>query len=80
MSMHILLMILMEKKLLQLFRKKNFKKQIKKNLELKKYSKEKAINYISKEKNIIIRLINLYMQLLKWECFSKSYCGFSKYL
>ena len=33
---HTLLMILMEKKLFERFTKKNFKKQIKKNLELKK--------------------------------------------
>ena len=33
---HMLLMILMEKKLLELFMRKNFKKQIKKSLELKK--------------------------------------------
>ena len=33
---HMLLLILMEKKLLERFTKKNFKKQIKKSLELKK--------------------------------------------
>ena len=33
---HTLLMILMEKKLFERFTKKNLKKQIKKNLELKK--------------------------------------------
>ena len=50
-------MILMEKKLLELLIKKNCNKQIKKNLELKKYLREKVINYMLNGKNIIIRLI-----------------------
>ena len=37
--------------------KKNSKRLIKKNLELKKYLKEKAINYMPNGKNIIIHLI-----------------------
>ena len=37
--------------------KKNCKKLIKKNLEQKKYLKEKMINYMSNEKDIIIHLI-----------------------
>ena len=49
---HMLLMILMEKKLLEHFTKINCKNQIKKNLELKK-----AINYMLNGKDIIIRLI-----------------------
>ena len=47
----------MEKKLLERFMKINCKRQIKKSLELKKQSKEKAINYMSKKKIMIIRLI-----------------------
>ena len=38
---HILLVTLMEKKLLERFTKKNYKKQIKESLELKKQSREK---------------------------------------
>ena len=49
---HMLLTILMEKKLLEHFTKINCKNQIKKNLELKK-----AINYMLNGKDIIIRLI-----------------------
>ena len=39
------------------FYKKNHKKQMKKNLELKMYSREKAINYMLNGKDTIIRLI-----------------------
>ena len=39
------------------FMKNNYKKQIKNNLELKKYSKEKIINYILNGKVLIIHLI-----------------------
>ena len=46
----------MEKKLLEIFTKKN-SRQTKKSLELKKQSREKAINYMSSGKNTIIRLI-----------------------
>ena len=54
---HILLMILTEKKLLELFTKKNCKKQIKKSLELKMQSREKVINYMLNRKDPIIYLI-----------------------
>ena len=37
--------------------KKNYKRLIKKNLEQKKYLKEKLINYMSNGKDIIIHLI-----------------------
>ena len=47
----------MVKKLLKVFMKKNCKKLIKKNLEYKKYLKEKVINYISNGKGMIIHLI-----------------------
>ena len=47
----------MEKKLLECFTKINYKRQIKKSLRLKKHWKEKAINYMSKKKSMIIRLI-----------------------
>ena len=43
---YLLSVILMEKRLLEHFRKRNCKKQIKKNLELKKSSREKVINYM----------------------------------
>ena len=43
--------------LLEVFMKKNCKKLVKKNLEQKKYLKEKVINCISNGKNIIIHLI-----------------------
>ena len=51
-----LLVILMVKKLLERFTKKNCKKQIKKNLELKKLQKEKTINYMLNVKAAIILL------------------------
>ena len=51
-----LLVILMVKKLLERFTKKNCKKQIKKNLELKKFQKEKTINYMLNVKAAIILL------------------------
>ena len=50
-------MILTEKKFFEPFTKKNCKMQIKKNLELKKYSREKVINYMLSGKDAIIRLI-----------------------
>ena len=50
-------MILMVKKLLEHFIKNNCKRLIKKNLELKKYLKEKVISYMSNGKVIIIYLI-----------------------
>ena len=37
--------------------KKNYRRQIKKNLELKKESKEKVIKYMSNGKDLIIHLI-----------------------
>ena len=43
--------------LLEVFMKKNYKKQIKKNLEQKKYLKEKVINFLSNGKDMIIHLI-----------------------
>ena len=46
----------MVKKLLEVFIKKNCKKLIKKNLELKKYLKEKVINYMSNGKDMTIHL------------------------
>ena len=54
---HMLLMFIMVKKLLEHFMKKNSKRLIKKNLRLKKWLKEKVINYISNGKVMIIRLI-----------------------
>ena len=51
---HLLSLILMAKRLLEHFRKRNCKKQIKQNLEMKKWSREKVINYILNEKCIII--------------------------
>ena len=50
-------MMLMGRKLLELFTKKNCKKQIKKSLELKKLSREKVINNVLNGKDTIIRLI-----------------------
>ena len=52
-----LLMISMVKKLLEHFTKKNCKRLIKKNLELKKYLGKKVINYMSNGKVMIIHLI-----------------------
>ena len=43
---HMSLVILEVKKLLESFTKKNCKKQIKKSLELKKYQRENAVNYM----------------------------------
>ena len=54
---HMSLMVLRKKFFLEIFTKKNCKKQIKNNLELKKWSREKPINYILNEKDTIIRLI-----------------------
>ena len=50
-------MILMEKKLLEHSTKKNYKKQIKMNLEFKNESQEKVINYMVSGKDDIIPLI-----------------------
>ena len=50
---HMLLMILMEKELLEHSTKNNRKKQIKKNVELKNQSKEKAVNYMLNGKGTI---------------------------
>ena len=47
----------MAKKLLERFTKMNCKKQIKKSLELKNYSREKVINCMLNGKVMIIRLI-----------------------
>ena len=47
----------MVNKLWELFMKKNCKKLIKKNLEYKKYLKEKVINCILNGKGMIIHLI-----------------------
>ena len=52
-----LLMILMVKKLLEVFIKNNCKRLLKKNLEYKKYLKEKVINYMTNGTGIIIYLI-----------------------
>ena len=52
-----LLMIELVNKLTEHFLKKNCKKQTKKNLELKKYSKEKVIKYTSNKKDMIIHSI-----------------------
>ena len=52
-----LLMILVEKKFLELFAKKNCKKQIKKDLESKKQKRNKAINYMLNLNDILIGLI-----------------------
>ena len=46
--------------------KKNFKKLIKKNLEYKKYLKEKVINFMSNRKDMIIHLI---VGLIKKICY-----------
>ena len=50
-------MILMVKRLLEHFMKKNCKSLIKKNLGLKRGLKEKVINYVSNGKVMIIPLI-----------------------
>ena len=54
---HMLLMILMEKKLFESFTKTNCRKTNKKSLELKMESKEKVIKYMLNEKDTIIGLI-----------------------
>ena len=54
---HMLLMISMMKKLLEHFMKKNCKRLVKKNLELKKQLKEKVINFMSNRKVMIIHLL-----------------------
>ena len=53
---HMLLVILTEEKLVESFRKKNCRKQIKKSLELKKQLKEKMINHTLNGKATIILL------------------------
>ena len=50
-------MILMVKKLFENFMKKNYRRLIKKNLEQKKRSGEKEINYMLNKKAMIIHLI-----------------------
>ena len=57
-----LLMTLMGKKLLEVFMKRNCKKVVNKNLEQKKYLKEKVINCMTNGKGMIIVLI---VRLLK---------------
>ena len=47
----------MVKKLLELFMKKNCKRLIRKNLELKKYLRKKLINYMLNGKVMVIHLI-----------------------
>ena len=54
---NMLLKILMMKKLLEFFMKKNCKRQIKMNLEYKKQLKEQEISYILNGKAMIIHLI-----------------------
>ena len=54
---HVLLIILMVKKSLVVFTKKTCKRQIKTNLEKKKQSRKKVINYISNGKDMITHLI-----------------------
>ena len=54
---HMWLMMWMVNQLLDAFMKKNCKKLVKKNLEYKKYLKEKVINCMSNGKGIIIYLI-----------------------
>ena len=51
---HMLLVILTVKKSLGSFTKKNFKWQIKQSLELKKYFREKVINYMTNGMTMII--------------------------
>ena len=53
----VLLMISRVKKLLEHFMKKNYKRLMKKSLGLKRWLKEKVINYLSNGKVIIIDLI-----------------------
>ena len=55
--LHTQVMTWMVKKLLEVFKKKNCKKLLKKNLEWKKYLKEKVINWMSNGKDMIIHLI-----------------------
>ena len=50
-------MVWMVKKLLEVFMKKNCKRLIKKNLEWKRYLKEKVINCMSNGNDMIIVLI-----------------------
>ena len=54
---HMLLLILMEKKLLECLTKKSCKRQIKKSLELKKLSREKRINYMLNGKDMTLCFI-----------------------
>ena len=55
---HMLLVTMKAKKLLEIFTKRNCRKQVKKSLELKKSLKEKMINYMLNGKTIIILLTN----------------------
>ena len=50
-------MMLMVKELLKHFMKNNYKRLVRKNLEYKKWLKEKVINYMSNRKFMIIHLI-----------------------
>ena len=52
----LLIVILMQKKLLERFTKKNCKSQIKQSLELKKESREKMISYMANGKSTIIHV------------------------
>ena len=52
-----LFMILIVKRLLEGFMRKNFKKLIKKNLDQRKYLKEKVINCMLNRNDITIHLI-----------------------
>ena len=55
-------MILMVRKLLEYFMKKNCKRLIKKNLEWKKYLRKNTINYMS---NGMVMIIHLRAGLIK---------------
>ena len=71
-----LLVILTEKKFLELFMKKNCRNQIKKSLQFKTYSREKVINHMSDGKAMVIiltlRLINI-ISLYKLSYFLEPY-------
>ena len=71
----------MVKKLLEFFMKKNCKKLIKKNLEKKKYLKEKVINCMSSGKGmIVILIVGLIKKISYKNCqyFSKSFKNFGR--
>ena len=68
----------MLKKLFEVFMKKNCKKLVKKNLEQKKYLKEKVINYMSNGKDVIIVLIvglikKILNKIFEWNFLNKSF-------